>query len=181
MSELQTDQLRERGEEVLGKGLEGLGPLIVLPRHLPPEVVDGVPAAEEDPVVRGQPVVVETIRAVADALAALPPDRRHLLVSERLGHQRVVVDGDRMQTHPFEQRREHVRRQRHPLRRDRAARSGCAFLDRLRSHAGLHLHGRLRIADIGDLRALIDLDSEFADDAQQLPAQFRRVDHCYLA
>ena len=37
--------------------------------------VDRVPAAVQDPVVGGQPVVVELVAAVADALAVLPADR----------------------------------------------------------------------------------------------------------
>src|SRR5699024_1801466 len=106
-------------EEVLGQGGEGLRPLVVLPRHLSPVVVDGVPAAEEDPVVGGQPVVVEPVRAVADALPTLPANRFHLLGRQRFGHQRVVVDGNRVQAAAFEQGGEDVRGQGHPIGRDR--------------------------------------------------------------
>src|SRR5699024_9921638 len=36
----------------------------------------------------------ESVRAVADALPALPADRFHLLGRQRFCHQRVVVDGN---------------------------------------------------------------------------------------
>jgi hypothetical protein len=45
-------QLRERGEEVLGELDEGGGPLIVGHPDVVTEMVDGVVAAPQDPVVR---------------------------------------------------------------------------------------------------------------------------------
>ena len=55
-------------------------------------VVDGVVAAPQDPVVGGQPEVVELVAGVRHAVPVAPPDRRALLGVERLGHQDVVVD-----------------------------------------------------------------------------------------
>ena len=55
------------------------------------EPVHRVPAAVEDPVVGGRPVVVELVAAVADALAVPPADGAEV---ERLGDQHVVVDRD---------------------------------------------------------------------------------------
>jgi len=57
-------------------------------------VVDRVVAAPQDPVVRAEPVVVELVRAVADALTVAPADLGELGVGQGLGHEYVVVDGD---------------------------------------------------------------------------------------
>ena len=54
--------------------------------------VDGVVAAPQDPVVGCQPVVVELVGHVADALAPRQPIDSRLVGVERLGHERVVVD-----------------------------------------------------------------------------------------
>jgi hypothetical protein len=80
--------------------------LLVLLAHLAAEVVDRVVAAEQDPVVGAQTVVVELVRAVGEALAVLPADRVVLLRRQRLGHQRVVVDGHGHQPVALEQRRD---------------------------------------------------------------------------
>ena len=55
-------------------------------------VVHRVVAAQEDPVVVGQPVVVELVARVADALPVLPADRRPHVVGQRSGHHHVVED-----------------------------------------------------------------------------------------
>ena len=49
-------------------------------------------AAPQDPVVGGQPEVVELVARVGHALAAAPADRRALRRRQRLRHQDVVVD-----------------------------------------------------------------------------------------
>ena len=54
-------ELREGGEEVLAQRGPRLGPALQLRATLPPPVVDGVVAAPQDPVVLGQPVVVELV------------------------------------------------------------------------------------------------------------------------
>ena len=53
-----------------------------------------VVAAEEDPVVLGEPVVVELVARVADALPVLPPDRRAHVGGERSGHHHVIEHRD---------------------------------------------------------------------------------------
>ena len=79
MCETQPLELGERLEEVSAQRLERRGTL--LERRVEPAgvVVDGVVAAPHDPVVAGQPVVVELVRAVADALPPCPADGTTLL------------------------------------------------------------------------------------------------------
>jgi len=60
MAEPDALKLRERGEEVTGQPEMRGGPLVVRRADRVAEVVDGVVAAPQDPVVRGQPVVVGT-------------------------------------------------------------------------------------------------------------------------
>jgi len=78
MGEAQPVELRERGEEVPGQPVEGRRPLVVARAHLPAEVVDGVVAAPHDAVVGREPVVVELVGRVADALPIGPADRGQL-------------------------------------------------------------------------------------------------------
>ena len=79
MAEAQSLQLREGLEELPGEQLEGRRPVVELAFEPAAEVVDGVVAAPQDPVVGRQPVVVELVAAVVDALAVAPADRRQLL------------------------------------------------------------------------------------------------------
>src|SRR5207237_4598747 len=74
MAEPDAFQLRKRAEEVPGERGEGSRALIVGPADVAAEVVDGVVAAPQDPVVGGQPVVMELVTRVADALPVLPAD-----------------------------------------------------------------------------------------------------------
>ena len=77
------------------------------------EPVDRVVTAPEDPVVGRQPVVVELVAHVADALAVRPADRRALLGAERLGDQHVVPDGTIRRRISPEQPREGAGREQH--------------------------------------------------------------------
>jgi hypothetical protein len=56
------------------------------------EVVDRVVAAEQQPPVGGQAVVVEAVAAVGDPLPVLPAQRAAPVGAQRLGHEDVVVD-----------------------------------------------------------------------------------------
>ena len=85
-------QLRERPEELRLEPLEGLRPVVELRPDPAAEVVDRVVAAPQDPVVGGEPEVVELVVPVAQALAPLPADRRALVGRQRIGHEDVVVD-----------------------------------------------------------------------------------------
>jgi hypothetical protein len=49
--------------------------------------VDGVVSAPQDPVVPGQPEVVELVAQVGGAAAVLPAQARQLRRGQRLGHQ----------------------------------------------------------------------------------------------
>ena len=55
------------------------------------EVVEGVPTAPQDPVVRCESVVVELVARVREALAVGPADGGQSVASKRFGHQDVVV------------------------------------------------------------------------------------------
>ena len=61
-------ELRERLGEVVRQQVERLGPVVERRADLLAEVVDRVVPAEQDPVVGGEPVVVELVGGVADAL-----------------------------------------------------------------------------------------------------------------
>ena len=71
----QARELRKRREELLRQQLERRRAQVVGRLDLPAEVVDRVVPAPEDPVVVGQPVVVELVGAVADPLPVSPADR----------------------------------------------------------------------------------------------------------
>ena len=68
MGEAEPLELREGLEEVLGEHVVGLGPLLEGRVDPAAVVVDRVVPAPQDPVVAGEPVVVELVAAVADAL-----------------------------------------------------------------------------------------------------------------
>ena len=69
---------------------------------------DRVVAAEEDPVVRREPVVVELVGGVVHPLPVPPADRGLLLRRQRLRHDRVVVDRHRVQAVPPQQGGERI-------------------------------------------------------------------------
>ena len=58
------------------------------------EVVDGVVAAPEDPVIGRAPVIVELIASIGHALGFGPADFGELARGQRLGDEHVVVDGE---------------------------------------------------------------------------------------
>src|SRR4029453_19027841 len=92
VSETQSLELRERGEELLGQcGVCGQ-PLILLGTDPVAEVVYDVVSAPQDPVVGRKPVVVELIAEISQALPALPADGVLLLRREGFGDQDIVVD-----------------------------------------------------------------------------------------
>ena len=62
------------------------------------EVVDRVVPAEQDAVVARQPVVVELVGHVSDPLPARPADGGELRIRQRLGHEHIVVHGNRVQS-----------------------------------------------------------------------------------
>ena len=135
-------ELRERGEEVPAELGPRLRPALQLGRHPAPPVVDGVVAAPQDPVVLGEPVVVELVGDVGQALAVAPADRRQLRRRERLGHHAVVVDRHDVVAQPAQQRLERVgaqgdpaartlgERRRRPPRRRRRARAPSPWCPR---------------------------------------------------
>ena len=109
-------------EEVLGQPQERLRVALQPVVGAAAEVVDGVVAAPEDPPVVGDPVVVEEVAGVGDAVPVGPADGRALGLGERLGHQRVVPDRHDVRRQPAQQRREGVGAERHPARRQPAVR-----------------------------------------------------------
>ena len=78
VGEVEAVELREGPEELGLQLLEGRRAPVELRPDPAPEVVDGVVAAPQDPVVGGQPEVVELVVGVGQALAPLPADRRAL-------------------------------------------------------------------------------------------------------
>jgi hypothetical protein len=65
VSETQSLELRERGEELLSQCGVGGQPLILLGTDPVAEVVDDVISAPQDPVVGREPVIVELIAEVS--------------------------------------------------------------------------------------------------------------------
>ena len=110
-------ELREGDEEVRGQPPEHLEAIRTSGRRGGSDP-NRVTAAPHDPVVRREPVVVELVGGVADALARAPADPVELLVRQRLGGQHVVVDRDGVQPVAAQQAREHARGQHHPGRAD---------------------------------------------------------------
>ena len=112
---------RERLQQVPLEQRERLRPPVEL-RVVDPvaEVVDGVVAAEQDPAVGRQAVVVELVPAVGDPLPVRPADRPALLGGERLGHERVVVDGRDEPPDRARERRIGAGGEQHPRRADAA-------------------------------------------------------------
>jgi hypothetical protein len=114
------------GEAKAAKRWEGLKQVARKPlerRIVPVEVVanrpskpiHGVIAPVQDPVVRGQAVVVELIPAVVQALSPSPPDGPALRLVQRLADEGVVVHRNHVPSYPSEQRRKCVRREDHSL------------------------------------------------------------------
>ncbi len=97
-------QLREGLHQMLGQDGEGLRVLGSPRVGVATQEVEGVVAAEQQPVVSRQPVVVELVGGVADPLPSVPAEAGAYVGHERLGHQRVVPD------------RHHVRPDRAPYR-----------------------------------------------------------------
>src|SRR5580692_1462463 len=97
-------ELREGGEEVAGKLVEGPRALFELETDAIPEVVDGVVAAPENSRVRGEPVVVELVAAVADALPVCPADGRPLRAREWFGDEHIVVHRKGERPEPAQER-----------------------------------------------------------------------------
>ena len=111
-----------------------------------------------------QPVVVELVAGVGEALAPRPADGRPPLGVERLRHEDVVVDRDDREAEPLEERREGVRAQRHAR--------------------GAHARGGRPQADpppvaleVEDGRALGEPHTRLEAGAPQTPRETRRVDH----
>ena len=129
-------QLGEGLEELAGQQVERRRPVVELAGDPAAEVVDRVVAAPEDPVVRRQPVVVELVAAVVDALPVPPADRGQLLGRQRLGHQRVVVDRHRVPAHPLHERGERVGAEGDPPRTHGARRTPSAPPSRTRPCRG---------------------------------------------
>ena len=101
-------ELREDLEEVPGQQVVRLR--LLQPRVDPPgEVVVGVVAAEEHPVVEGAPVVVELVARVREPLAPPPAHGIQLRRRQRLAHEHVVVDGQGPQREPPQRPAERAR------------------------------------------------------------------------
>ncbi len=163
MREAHVGELRERAEEVRRKHAVGLRALVAVRADVAAEAVDGLVAAPQDPVVGRQPVVVEPVAGVSDPLAVVPPDAPELLVGQRLGDERVVVDGRDVAPHRAHERRVGARRE------QRAPRAH-APAGRLHAHAGAVA------PHTGDRRLLVKPHAELERHAAQPPRQPRRVD-----
>ncbi len=157
-------QLREAGEEVPGELGVRLRAVVVLGTDPAAVRVDRVVAAPQDAVVGGEAEVVELVRRVAEALSVLPADRGELVGGERLRHQGVVVDRDRVGAHALDQAREDVRAE---------GDLACAHLavGRAYGHAGA-----VRLQGEGG-GVLVDADAEVQAGPLQAPHQLRRVEH----
>ena len=114
-------QLRERVDQMLGQDGECLRVLGATRIGVATQKVEGVVAAEQQPVTpvvsegvrggrpprgvsTGQPVVVEQVARIADPLSPRPTQGGAYVGRERLGHQRVVPDRDHVRLHRAQQR-----------------------------------------------------------------------------
>ena len=113
--------------------------------------------------VAREPVVVELVRAVGEALAVRPADRCQLFGGERLGHQHVVVHGHGHQAVALEERGEHVRAEGH----------GIGDHPAVRGHQGDR--SRSVSLDPAHQAVLVDLHPQVGGDAGQLCAEPRGV------
>ena len=163
VAELHAGQLREGGEEVLGQLRPRLRALLELLRHLAAEVVDGVVATPQDPVVLREPVVVELVGHVGEALSAHPTDRRPLVRRQGLRRERVVVDRRDVVLHAPQQRREGVGAQRDLARADTA--------EGRRGHDPDAV-----VLDARDLRVLVDPHAQRLGRGLEPPHQAGGVD-----
>ena len=164
VGEAQLGELGERHGEVFGQLDEGLVALLVLRLDLAAVVVDRVVATPENAVVVGQPVVVELVGRVADALPVVPADGGQLLGGERLGHQRVVVDRHEEVLQPPQQRLEHPRAERDLARLDGAVR-------------GEQFHARAGVLHGADRRALVDAHAQGEAGLAEPPGQPGGIEH----
>ena len=114
--ELESGQLRKGLEEVLGQPGERGRVRIARGADAAAVVVDRVEATPQDPVVGGQPVVVELVPGVGEALPVPPSDAGQLGGRQRLGHQRVVVHRHEVVPEPAQQRPVAAGAERHPAR-----------------------------------------------------------------
>src|SRR5262249_55935841 len=87
-------------------------------------VVDRVVAAPQDPVIRGEPVVVELVAGIADALPVPPADAGQLGRRERSGHEHVVIHRHEEIPEPAQQWRDRPGRERRPVGQNAALRCG---------------------------------------------------------
>ena len=117
-------ELREGDEEVRGEPAEGLRAVLMAGIHPAAEVIDGVVSTPQDPVVRGQPVIVELVGAVPDSLACSPADAVQLGVGEWFGAQDVVVNRNGIEPVSAQQTTEHVGGQHGPRGSDSPRRGG---------------------------------------------------------
>ena len=140
-----------------------VGPVLVLGADAAPAVVDRVPAAPQDALVLGEPVVVEHVAGVRQRLPARPADRVELLRAQRLRHQRVVVHRHHVQPEPAEQRTERVGREHG---------APCAH----RAPRRAQLHAVAGALERGDGRALVDAHAPLLAGARQPPRQARGVE-----
>ena len=141
----------------------GLAALLVLGPHAVVEVVGGVVAAPQDPVVGRPSVVVELVGGIADAFASRPADRGQLLARQRLGHQHMVVDRDHVPPWAPERSRVGVRGHDDAVGADRAGRGAHHELEAL----GL---------DLGHGAVLVDDNAERLGDRTQPPSQTCGID-----
>src|SRR4249919_1285942 len=119
MAKAQAFELREGGEEMSGEPVVRRRPPLELRPDRASEVIDRVVAAPEDPVVRGEAVVVELVARVADALTPPPSHGRELRGTEWFCHEDVVIDRDHLPAQAAQKWPERVRTKCHSLRRGR--------------------------------------------------------------
>ena len=114
MGELDARELGKRRKKVAGQSGVGLGVELEVASALAAKLIDRVEAAPQNGVVLGESVVVELITGVGDPFSAPPTDTGHLLVTERLGDERVVVDRHHVAARLANEGRKDVGREGHP-------------------------------------------------------------------
>ena len=127
-------------------------------------MVDRVVPAPQDPVVGREPEVVELVVRVGQSLPPLPPDRRALSRRQRLGHERVVVDGHERRPEPAQ-----------PARVGGRGDDDVRGAD-LRAGRGRRDDAPGPSREAADRRALVDPDTTLVRDACDAPAELGGVD-----
>ncbi len=126
-------------------------------------MIDGVESAPEDASICSVAEVMELMVAIAETFTSVPANGVLLCLSERLGHEDVIVDGDNVIGNSFEQRGIGV--------------GGKGNL------AGVHLSMRgegddlvFFLVEFGDRGMLVETHAEIEASLAQTPGKLSRVD-----